>query len=241
MSRRRSLDETHDLLLDTGVRLLLDSGVNVTLGAISLMDVCRAAGLTTAGSAYKIWETQEDYRVALMRHLLREAVPGTEAIELLTAVLEAPDTDLPDLTELIRSVAAANATDSIANEASPVYLALWLAAQHDPVLADELYTADVELIDAYGAMYDALVTRYDHDWVPPFNGRLLAVSLSALVEGLDLRSRATPALVNEPLVRPTGPDGADEEWHLFACGVEALIHTFTRPRCAGESHERQRS
>lgn len=241
MSRRRSLDETRELLLDTGVTMLFDSGVKVTLGAINLMDVCRAAGLSTAGSAYKIWETQEDYRVALMRHLLREAVPTTEAIEMMTAVLETPDTDLPELTELIRGISAVSAQGTIADKSSPVYLALWLAAEHDPVLAAELYTADHELIDAFAAMYDALVARYDHEWVPPFDSHLLAVSLSALVEGLDLRSRATPSLVSDPLLRPTGPDGAAEEWHLFACGVEALIHTFTRPRCAEESHERQRS
>ncbi len=230
MSRRRSLDETRELLLDTGVTMLLDSGVKVTLGAINLIDVCRAAGLTTAGSAYKIWATQEAYRVALLRHLLTEAVPTIEAIELLTAALEAPDTDLPDLTELIRGVSAVSADGVIGHKSTPVYLALWLAALHDPVLAEELYAADDELLSAYATMYDALVTRYDHEWVPPFDGRLLAVSLSALVEGLDVRSRATPSIVSDPLVRPTGPDGADQEWHLFACGVEAMIHAFTRPR-----------
>lgn len=234
MSRRRSLDETRELLLDTGVEILIDSGVNVTLGAINLMDVCRAAGLTTAGSAYKIWATQEDYRVALMRHLLRTAVPGTEAIELMTATLEAPDVELPEFTELIRTVAAANARDNIANQAAPLYLALWLSALHDPVLADDLYTVDRELLDAYGAMYEALAVRYGLEWVPPFDGRLLAVSLSALIEGLDLRSRATPSLVGDPLVRPTGPDGTDQEWHLFACGVEALVGAFTRPRRDGD-------
>jgi hypothetical protein len=241
MSRRRSLDETRELLLDTGVSMLLESGVNVTLGAINLMDVCRAAGLTTAGSAYKIWETQEAYRTALMRHLLREAVPTTEAIDLLTATLEAPDSELPDLTESIRTVAAVSARGTTADKASSVHLALWLAAQHDPVLAEELDAADQRLIDASAAMFDALIARYGHEWVPPFTSRLLAVSLAALIEGLDLRARAVPALVSEPLVRPTGgSDGTDQEWHLFACGVEALIHAFTRPRCAGESHVRER-
>ena len=248
MSRRRSLDETRELLLDTGVTMLIDSGVKVTLGAINLMDVCRAAGLTTAGSAYKIWDTQEDYRTALLRHLLREAVPTTEAIDLVTAALEAPDTDLPDITELIRSVAAVSAQGAIGDKSSPVYLALWLAAHHDPVLADELDTADRELIDAYAAMYDALLARYDREWRPPFTSRLLAVSLSALVEGLDLRSRAVPSLVNDPLMRATGgtdgtngTNGTDQEWHLFACGVEALFHAFTRPCRAGESRVRERS
>ena len=114
---------------------------------------------------------------------------AAKAAELLTAALEAPDTDLPDLTELIRSVSAVSAEGIIGDKSSPVYLALWLAALHDPVLAEELYTADDELLDAYATMYEALVKRYDHEWVAPFDGRLLAVTLSALVEGLGLDPR----------------------------------------------------
>lgn len=230
MRRRRNLDETRELLLDTGVRLLLDSGVNVTLGAINLIDVCRAAGLTTAGSGYKIWETQEMFRIELLRHLLFVAVPGAESIEMLTEAVEAPETDLPELTELIRTVAGASADDVIGGSASPVYLALWLAAVHDPELAGNLWTADQALIDAYAELYEAILARFDLEWRPPFDARLLAVSLSSLAEGMDIHSRANPELISVPLARPTGPDGAPQDWHLFACGAEALIRAFTRPR-----------
>jgi len=31
------------------------------------------------------------------------------------------------------------------------------------------------------------------------------------------------------LIRPTGPNGEDQEWSLFAFGLEALVHQFLEP------------
>src|SRR5690606_15574146 len=66
--RRRSLEETRLLLLETGGKMLLDSGLNVTLGDLDPLAVCNRAGLTSPGSVYKLWDTREAFRTDLIRH-----------------------------------------------------------------------------------------------------------------------------------------------------------------------------
>ena len=235
MAPRRSLTETRSLLLDTGAKMLVDTGVQVTVGHINMIDVCREAGLKTAGSGYKIWATQEDFRVDLLRYLLDRTIVGTETVDLLTDAL-ADAGDLPPLDELIRSAGASNAESNISNDSYSVYIALWLAAEFDAELREGLRSSDSDWLDAFANLYDTMLQRYGREWVPPFDAKLLAVSLSALVEGLTIRARFNPKLVPADLLRPTGADGADEPWHLFACGAQALIEAFSRPiqRAQGE-------
>ena len=86
------------------------------------------------------------------------------------------------------------------------------------------------MFTSYAAIYAAVAERYDLEFVPPFDATILATSIGALAEGFAIRDHVTPELVPDDMPRPTGPDGAVEPWHLFACGVEALVRAFTRPR-----------
>ena len=53
------------------------------------------------------------------------------------------------------------------------------------------------------------------------------MSTGALIEGCVLRQVGAEDL---PLIqRPTGPDGALQEWTLFAVGLEALALQFFEP------------
>lgn len=228
MTPRRSLSETRTLLLDTGTKMLVETGIQVTVGHINLIDVCREAGLKTAGSGYKIWPSQEDFRVDLLRHLLDSTIVGTDTVDLLTDAVSSSN-DLPALGELIRTAGASNAESNIGNESYVVYIALWLAAEFDNELRDGLRGSDSEWLSAFAHLYETVLARYEREWTPPFTAKHLAVSLSALVEGLAIRARYDPSLVPNQLLRPTGPDGADEPWHLFACGAQALIEGFSRP------------
>lgn len=228
MTPRRSLTETRSLLLDTGAKMLVETGVQVTVGHINMIDVCREAGLKTAGSGYKIWATQEEFRVDLLRHLLDGTIVGTDTVDLVTDALASAD-EVPPLIELIRTAGAANAESNISNDSYVVYIALWLAAEFDHELRDGLQSSDSDWLDAFANLYETVLERYGRDWTPPFDAKMLAVSLSALVEGLAIRARFDPKLVPNDLMRPTGPDGAEEPWHLFACGAQALIEAFTRP------------
>ena len=51
--------------------------------------------------------------------------------------------------------------------------------------------------------------------------------LTALDQGFSLRHRINGKI--EYVTRPTGPNGENEDWTLFALGLEALVHQFFEP------------
>ncbi len=51
--------------------------------------------------------------------------------------------------------------------------------------------------------------------------------MGALAEGCSLRQHVDPHL--GVILRPTGPRGEDQEWTLFAIGLEALLMHFFEP------------
>ena len=62
---------------------------------------------------------------------------------------------------------------------------------------------------------------------PPLTFRQLSVAVGALAEGCSLRQRVDGAMAG--ILRPTGPGGAEQEWTLFAIGLEALVEMFLEP------------
>ncbi len=227
MAKRRSLDETRALLLSAGAALLAERGVSVTLDRISLIDVCRRAGLKTAGSAYKIWPNQDAYRSELLHELVVASSASFATKGQVDGVLGG-DGHLPPLDELIRVVAADNA--ELNQTIYPTYLVVWLAQRTDAELAATFADAEDAWLEALVALFTAVVDAYDLEFVEPFDATILGVTLSALVEGLTIRRRATPEFVPESLPLPTGAGGADQEWAPFAIGVKAIFDAYTRPR-----------
>jgi hypothetical protein len=49
----------------------------------------------------------------------------------------------------------------------------------------------------------------------------------AFAEGCALRQLTSGH--SELMIRPTGPNGEDQEWSLYAVGMEALVHQFLEP------------
>ena len=229
MAARRTLDETRTLLLDAGVDILLHDGVSFAVAGCSLIDVCRHAGLKTSGSAYKIWPNQEDFRVELLRHALDASTSDSPTIRPIMANLANSD-DRPSSEELIRSIAAINIGFYIGAPTFHLFLALWCEAGSDPVMAALIHESDERALNAFAQIYEIVADAYELDWVAPFDSRLLATTLAALMEGLAIRARYAPDSVPTDLVRATGLDGAEQQWHLAACGVAAIVAKFLRPR-----------
>ncbi|MBS1846829.1 MAG: TetR family transcriptional regulator C-terminal domain-containing protein [Actinobacteria bacterium] len=227
--RRRSLDETRDAILDAGVDMLVASGFEVTIGRVDLVDVCRRAGLESAGSAYNIWPNQEAYRRDLIRTLLASRLGDHATPADLADAFARAGADLPEFDEVLRT---ATVRDFEVNTGilNIVNLAVGLAASHDDELAAQLHDYETRSLDEFAALYRTANEAYGLDWVPPFDAHLLAISLSALVQGFAIRMATTPELVPTDLSRPTGPDGVDQPWHLFSCAAKAIIEGFTRPR-----------
>lgn len=231
MSRRRTLNETKELLLATGADMLAGDTPKVTVGRLDLTEVSRHAGFTTAGSAYKIWETQEDYRIEVLRHVLRAIPADRSPIDALRSIVVDDPDALPTFTELIRNITITGSSAWAADiTLYTVYLALWTASPGDPELAGELHDADVEIIGAYAELYAAVMDAYDLEFIPPYDASMFATTVSAISEGFTVREGATPHVFAAALERPTGEDGAVQEWSLFGCAVQAIITAFVRPR-----------
>ncbi len=236
MAKRRSLEETRKLLLDTGVDLIVESGVTVTLDQVHLMDVSRAAGLKTAGSAYKIWSSQDAFRADLLHHLADATFSDQTVLEEIAALIRDAD-EVPPLGELIRTFARQSAETLGANQNLGLWLALYSASVHDPVVARGIHDSDHELFTSYAAIYAAVAERYDLEFVPPFDATTLATSIGALAEGFAIRDHVTPELVPDDMPRPTGPDGAGRAMapvRLRGRGARAGVHPSPQRQRARE-------
>lgn len=227
MAKRRTLDETRERLLRAGAELLGEHGLSVSLERLTLIDVCRRAGLSTAGSGYKIWSDQEAFRSDVLHHLLlRRSAAAIAAYRADDLVADA--TDLPSFDELIRTVTGL--ITEIDEVRYPTYLAVWLAQRTDPDLKAIFATSESEWLDGLAAFLTRTLAAYDREIIPPFDAPTLAVTLSAIVEGLMIRRRSTPELVPEVVTLPTGPGGSAQDWTPFGLGARAILHAWTRPR-----------
>lgn len=225
---RRSLADTRLLLLETGAAMVTESGPNVTIGDILLIDVCRAAGLKTTGSGYRIWPNQDEFRVDVLRYLAEETLRDRTTAEGLRAAASDVEKQL-GITELIRQIGALNAERTIDGHAEPMYIALWLAGLHDEELGDVVRSSDTQRVENYAQLYTKLIESYGREFVPPYDAELLAVTLSALMAGLTIKAHSHPEIINTERLRATGADGQDQPWHMFAAASEAIIMTYTRP------------
>lgn len=233
MATRRTLDQTRELLLDTGASMLIESGIDVSLANVSMIDVCRDAGLSTAGSAYKIWPNQDQFRADLLTHLIERTTPDPGTIDRLAAFVHAAPADMSTLSELIRTTAVNPDPWAAGAAGYDVFCALLLAAQHDPNLAARLHANDVAALDSLTELYEAIADAYDLEWVPPYNAAILAVSLSALVEGISARSKVLPELTDTVVMctAPTTGDATGESlpWTIYGLSARVIVEAFTRP------------
>lgn len=227
MTSRRTLDQTRFLLLETGARMLADDGFTVGIDGIKMIDVCRRAGLKTAGSAYKIWPTQTGFREALLHHLVAGSDTGIETVARLVRMLET-SSELPQLDDLVRQ--AADAVTVMLDTAYPTYLMLWLARAVDTDLARAAEPSEAEWSDILGGFLTRIMELYDLEFVPPFDVDVLGVSLSALAEGLTLIRTATPELVPAVVDVAEHPGCTGGPWTPLAFGLKAIVDAYTRPR-----------
>lgn len=228
MPTRRSLDETRQRILDAGAAMMSEAGYSLKSANITLIDACRRAGLGTAGSGYKIWSTQDEFRDDLMRHALAMDRTREEAAErLLEAIAELGDD--PDLTSIIRVAATENVREVIGSEWFTRLVALWLAAATDEQMRAEQIESQRKLLASLQETFVDLMVAYGREMRPPFTAEMLTLAIAAEMNGIGHYC----AYVDDERVtqvdRPTGPDGALERWHLMGCVVEALVESFTRP------------
>ena len=224
---RRSKDQRRDDYLDIGAALVAESSTpgatdpGLALAHVKLADVAERAGVTK-GALYHIWPSQEAFWHDLLEHLLstnqlfgadRLAGIGTELTEAAGAT--------PTLREYGNAL-----FDSLSED--PAFFArisLFAYLEDDRVRAnlDASFRESVEL--ALPVLEEA-ITRMGRRLVEGTTTWDFAVAVAALLEGLCLQYRISPARTPDlPL--------ASGRWTHFAAAAEGLLMGYTEP------HERE--
>lgn len=241
--RRRTGEETRELLLQVGRDMLLERGVTAGVQHIRLQDVLRRAGLTT-GAAYRLWDDQTDYQrdLAVSMVRLRVSEPASHAFgavaEMLAAgvpaddvIRAAADTHVRPLTEH----AGGGAHSDFDGDLFLTVLALRAAAHTWPELADASRERHRESVESFSAFYQALMDAYGLRMRSPLTIDDFTEAMAALGEGFAIRSL-------EGIAHPTyrvraGDDLPEGDWTLFALGVRALVASFMTADPAGDDAE----
>jgi AcrR family transcriptional regulator len=230
---RRSADETRTLILEAAIHLLLERGVTAGVQHVRLQEVLRSVGLTT-GAAYRIWADQDDFHrdLAVAMVGVRFAPPVTSAMIAIQDILAANG----PLVEVVRAAALDQVTYSSKFHLEPesrdshafiTALALRTAAGAWPELRAASAVRHRESIDAFAALYGALLQRYERRMREPMTIVDFTEAMAALGEGFAIRAAEG---LNHPMYDV--PDGADipsGEWTLFGISILGMIEGFTVP------------
>ena len=221
---RRTTEETKQLLLDVGVRMLYERGVDIGVAHVKLADVVAEAGLTT-GAAYRCWDNQEAFHqdLAVAAVLWRDGPPNGVTAAHIAGLID----EQAPLPELLRTATEPNLFSYPENVTFLTTIGLRACGPTDEALADAGRRRFEEAIDSYTELYDALARLYGRRLRPPFTMTQVALVLASLSEGFALQ--AMTGMPHPHVERTDVPDGVGSEWSLLACAVEAIVERFTEP------------
>jgi AcrR family transcriptional regulator len=219
--------ETRAALLEAGAALLREVPVGAVLSQVTARAVAERAGRTT-GAFFHHWRSQDAYQRDLLAYVLDPARIASidEAAESILGGLR----EGGDPVSVLEDTARENFHSMQADPYIPLWHALWAKHGSDPYVHELLRRHITSVTSSVAALLDAVVTASGRRFRPPFTLDALAVAITALAQGLELRVAIEPERV------PTAPLGAagelaDDEgrWDLYATTVRTLLEAFTEP------------
>src|SRR5690349_20822238 len=224
---RHTADDTRRLILETGIRMLLERGATAGVQHIRLQEVLRSVDLTT-GAAYRIWSDQSEFHRDLAVEMLgpRFAPPVGSAASGIRDVLAQEAT----LDEVVRTAAAdyveyvtrmTRERDSPDAHAFVTALALRAAAGSWPELQHATAERHRESVVAFAEFYAALLARFGRRLRSPLTIVDFTEAMAALGEGFALR--AAEGLGHPVFDIPEGAEVPPGRWTLFGIGILGLL------------------
>lgn len=200
-------------LLEAGHRLL---GDGVPLTQLKLGELTEAAGVSN-GAFYHFWP---DGMLAYRRDLARYSL-APEQSPYLATMMEAVGAAGPEtvtLEVLCREYGAFDSSEMDRDSAFNAQVSMWpLRRTVDGVVEalQDSYSRHTD--DVYAPAYQQLIDRYGFRLRPPFDARRLAVSITALVEGMAFRRAVDPEAVALPA------EYVEEGWEIVGMLIYALL------------------
>ena len=189
------------------------------LADVRVAEVADRAGVTK-GAVYHVWPSQEAYRHDLLARLLEQN--RQTGVREMTQLLRDPAVLDDDPRATMRRFAD-DVFDALKDD--PAFFArfsFFLYAAN-PRVGALLARGDDGVIEDFGPYVEQYLELRGRRLRHPFTAALLLRSMNALFQGLCLRYRCSPELVERP--EHTGGGGTS----LYAEGVDALVEHFSEP------------
>lgn len=226
--KRLTAEEGRQVLLDAGRELAHDRPSAAPLEHVRLTEVAKRAGVSV-GALYHYWESQDDYREDLLDDLFSpDRYPPSAVPQMLEAVVEA---GLP-LSELVRLGAEAEFRRLSESPELRMLMAMWAPgdAEVTPRIAEQYQAVG----ERWAGFYEEALAAYGLEIRPPFTYETMAALITALGEGLVVRSSIDAAAVPTDLEQATDA-GEPVAWTLLGAAVLALLPALSRPRGSAET------
>jgi hypothetical protein len=247
---KQSREELRALMLKMGRLTLIEDGFGVGVDTLTFkrvferIDTETGLKLSNASVIRRVWENQADYQADVLATIAVEDALGEfdETVRALGPLLDALDLSTPEarsrsLTEVCRVGGSANSFMLLESPNWSMWIAVWAMATANNVGSQQTeYQRRIRaaLLEGYKGFttlwedaYAGLAALLGMRVRAPLTLRQLSVAVGALAEGCSLRQHVDPDL--GVILRPTGPRGEEQEWTLFAIGLEALLIQFLEP------------
>lgn len=225
--------------------LLIDEGLGSGADRLTFSRVFRRLAasrgirVTNASVLGRIWEDTEAYRSEVLASVASDLNEEEFAVAVDAAVGVFAKADLSSIEgrtaavrELCRVAGEANVVALASSRTWHLFVAIWglaasgsTAVAHTPVTDQAAATYD-EVTGRLEAILEGFMVALGLRLREGYELRQLALAVVSLAEGCALRDRIDP-VSTRGIKLPSGPDGAVQEWTLFAVGFEALVWQFT--------------
>jgi len=234
------------MLLEAGREILLEEGLDTGSSNLTFKRVFerveRTSGLrlTNASVIKRVWENQADFQADVLVAIAHdEARPETSTpMGALAALFEDLDLSTAEArAHAMREVCRVGGSASSEALAVSTSWPLWIntvAMATATNLSEERRRIRAALLEGYEVVtrfweeiFEGLVAALGFRMRQPWTMRQYTVAVTSYSQGCSLRQRLIGDL--GVVVRPTGPNGEDQEWTLFSAGMEALMEQFFEP------------
>ena len=245
-----SRDELRALLLRTGRTLLQEEGLGSRAETLTFkrafdrVEADRGIRLSHASVIRRVWENLDDYQTeALARVAAEDGIGDFEAtFTALVPLFESLDLSSPEarrisMREVCRVGGSTNVVTLLESTDWTLWIGVWALANSGNFRGEEArrhQRIQESLLDGYQRLtslwegvYEGMAKLFGVRARSPLTIRQFTMAVGALAEGCSLRQRLDSRM--EGIVRPSGPNEEDQEWTIFAIGMEALQARFFEP------------
>jgi hypothetical protein len=240
---RRTRQELRALLLDAGVEVLRAEGLGIGAEQLTFKRVFERVAategirVTNASVIGRIWQNQAQFQSAVLAAMVTDEVTDQEraVLDATTALIGGIDRSSLDgrragLREQLRVAAEANLATGTTSRSWAVAIGVWalVSGSRGSASTREIYDALLRSYEGIErrsvAASEAMMAFFGLQLRHPLRVDQFASACTALVEGCALRDRADAGI--RGVWRPTGSDGALQEWTVLGVGMEALVAQF---------------